>query len=226
MALPPRKKHSIQSQKTGKHHQAKAAPLHRRRRTAALPKTQSTPRLIALNKPFDVLCQFQDEEGRKTLKDFVPIEHVYPAGRLDRDSEGLVLLTNHGPLQAHIADPAHKMEKTYWVQVEGMVQEHHLKMLRDGVALKDGLTKPAHAQAMQEPDLWQREPPVRFRKSVPTSWLSLTIAEGKNRQVRRMTAAVGLPTLRLIRVQIGHWKLNALQPGEWRDEIIAPPANA
>jgi len=175
------------------------------------------PRLLMLNKPFDVLCQFTDEQGRLTLKDFVEVPGVYPAGRLDRDSEGLLLLTNDGRLQARIADPRHKMTKTYWVQVEGEVLPEQLKRLRAGVELKDGLTAPADARQIEEPSLWPRTPPVRFRKSVPTSWLELTISEGRNRQVRRMTAAVGLPTLRLVRVQVGPWRLEGLQPGEWRE---------
>ncbi|HEY6611696.1 MAG TPA: pseudouridine synthase [Pseudomonas sp.] len=175
------------------------------------------PRLLLLNKPFDVLTQFADADGRATLKDYVKVPGVYPAGRLDRDSEGLLLLTNDGRLQARIADPHYKLAKTYWVQVEGEVSDEQLARLRAGVLLNDGPTLPAEASRLAAPVLWERHPPVRFRKSVPTSWLELTIREGRNRQVRRMTAAVGLPTLRLVRVRIGPWSLDGLAPGEWRE---------
>lgn len=175
------------------------------------------PRVLLFNKPFRVLCQFTDPAGRSTLKDFVPVPGVYAAGRLDYDSEGLLVLTNDGSLQARIADPQHELPKTYWAQVEGEVSEAALVRLRRGVVLADGRTRPAEAHAIPPPTLWDRTPPVRFRKHVPTSWLSLTLQEGRNRQVRRMTAAVGLPTLRLVRVRIGRYALGALQPGEWRE---------
>lgn len=185
------------------------------RRVAKAPPAE--PRLLLLNKPFDVLTQFADADGRATLKDYVGVPGVYPAGRLDRDSEGLLLLTNDGRLQARIADPKHKLAKTYWVQVEGEAGEEQLARLRAGVELNDGPTLPAEARRIDTPALWERDPPVRFRKSVPTCWLELTIREGRNRQVRRMTAAVGLPTLRLVRVRIGPWSLDGLAPGEWRE---------
>lgn len=193
-------------------------PVAQRRQASAAPVE---PRLLLLNKPFDVLTQFNDADGRATLKAFVPVPGVYPAGRLDRDSEGLLLLTNDGRLQARIADPKHKLPKTYWVQVEGEASEEQLQRLREGVQLNDGPTLPAEARLLDEPELWPRNPPVRFRKSVPTCWLELVIREGRNRQVRRMTAAVGLPTLRLVRVRIGPWSLEGLLPGEWREVAVS-----
>lgn len=175
-------------------------------------------RLILFNKPYGVLCQFSaDGSDKPTLAEFVQVPSVYPAGRLDTDSEGLLLLTDDGRLQARIADPRFKLAKTYLVQVEGEPDEAALDALRKGVALKDGVTRPAEAELISAPDLWPRDPPVRFRKTVPDSWIRLTIREGKNRQVRRMTAAVGHPTLRLVRWQIGDWTLDGLAPGEWRE---------
>jgi 23S rRNA pseudouridine2457 synthase len=174
-------------------------------------------RLIAFNKPFGVLSQFTDGGARPTLAAFVPVPGVYPAGRLDRDSEGLLLLTDDGRLQAQIADPRFKLPKTYRVQVEGIADDAQLAQLRRGVMLNDGPTLPAEAEVIAPPDLWPRDPPVRFRKSVPDSWIALTIREGRNRQVRRMTVAVGLPTLRLVRWRIGDWTLDDLPTGEWRD---------
>ena len=176
--------------------------------------------LIAFNKPYGVLSQFTDrgtEGARATLSDFIGRPGFYPAGRLDRDSEGLLLLTDDGRLQARIADPRFKLAKTYLVQVEGEADEPSLAKLRAGVALKDGPTRPALAEAIEPPQLWPRDPPVRFRKSIPDSWVRLTINEGRNRQVRRMTAAVGLPTLRLVRWRIGDWSLSGLAPREWRE---------
>lgn len=174
--------------------------------------------LIAFNKPFGVLSQFTDAKSptpRPTLSDFVDVAGVYPAGRLDRDSEGLLLLTDDGRLQARIADPAFKLPKTYLVQVEGAADEDALAALRRGVVLNDGPTRPAEVAAIDPPALWPRDPPIRYRASVPDHWLRLTIREGRNRQVRRMTAAVGLPTLRLVRWRIGDWSLGELAPGSW-----------
>ncbi len=182
------------------------------------------PRLILFNKPFGVLTQFTDrgsETARQTLSDFIEIPGVYPAGRLDRDSEGLLLLTDSGPLQARISDPRFTMPKCYLVQVEGAIMEEDLAPLRRGVRLKDGMTRPAQAERIAAPDLWPRDPPVRYRKSVPDSWIRLTITEGRNRQVRRMTAAIGFPTLRLVRWSIGNWSLDRLGPGMWRDGAIS-----
>jgi 23S rRNA pseudouridine2457 synthase len=176
-------------------------------------------RLILFNKPYGVLSQFTDrgsEGARATLSDHIQIPRVYPAGRLDRDSEGLLLLTDDGRLQARIADPRFKMPKTYLVQVEGDVADEALNALRNGVRLNDGLTLPAKAERIADPHLWPRDPPIRVRKSIPDSWIGLTIREGRNRQVRRMTAAVGHPTLRLVRWSIGDWSLDGVAPGKWR----------
>jgi 23S rRNA pseudouridine2457 synthase len=173
--------------------------------------------LILFNKPWGVLSQFTDEgSGHPTLADYIDVPGVYPAGRLDRDSEGLLLLTDDGRLQARIADPKHKMPKTYWAQVEGELDDVALAALRTGVRLKDGVTRPAQAERIDPPAIWPRDPPVRFRKTVPDCWIALTITEGRNRQVRRMTAAVGHPTLRLVRWRVGEWTLDGVAPGTWR----------
>lgn len=173
--------------------------------------------LILFNKPYGVICQFSGDDSRPTLKTHIPVPGVYPAGRLDTDSEGLLLLTGDGALQHRISDPRHKLPKTYLVQVEGEPDEMALRKLRRGVDLGDFVTLPCEARQVTEPDwLWPRDPPVRFRKTVPTSWLEIVLREGKNRQVRRMTAKVGLPTLRLIRTAIGPWLLEGLRPGQWR----------
>ncbi len=172
--------------------------------------------IILFNKPYDVLCQFTDASGRATLGDYLPIKGIYPAGRLDRDSEGLVVLTDDGRLQHRIADPRHKLEKRYWVQVEGEPDSDDLARLREGIMLKDGMTAPAEAELITPPAVWPRTPPIRYRAQIPTAWIDLTLREGRNRQVRRMTAAVGHPTLRLIRHRIGEWTLNDLAPGEYR----------
>jgi 23S rRNA pseudouridine2457 synthase len=182
------------------------------------PATGMPPRLICFNKPYGVLSQFTPEGRWRGLKDFIAVPEVYVAGRLDADSEGLLLLTSDGALQARISDPRFKMEKTYWVQVEGVPDEAALAALRQGVQLNDGMTRPANARLIDTPPgLWERDPPVRVRKAIPTAWLELGIREGRNRQVRRMTAAVGFPTLRLVRAAIGPYTLDGLAPGHWRE---------
>lgn len=186
-------------------------------------------KIILFNKPFRVLSQFSAEPGHTGLADFIDIPEIYPAGRLDNDSEGLLILTDDGALQHRISHPRHKLIKTYWAQVEGEINEAALQQLRKGVELKDGITKPAVASRIAEPELWQRDPPIRYRANIPTSWIGLGISEGRNRQVRRMTAAVGFPTLRLIRVSIGDWSLGDLQPGQYRQlesrEVSRKPPN-
>jgi 23S rRNA pseudouridine2457 synthase len=194
------------------------------RRPAALasaPRGPEPPTLLLFNKPYLVLCQFTDAEGRPTLADYISLPGVYAAGRLDYDSEGLLLLTNAGWLQNQIADPRHKLPKTYWVQVEGIPSAGALAQLARGVPLKDGPTLPAQVTAIQVPPLWPRIPPIRERRAIPTAWLAITLREGRKRQIRHMTAAVGHPTLRLIRQAIGPWQLGDLQPGQWR-QVPAP----
>jgi 23S rRNA pseudouridine2457 synthase len=178
--------------------------------------------LILFNKPFRVMSQFSPSDDKLTLAQFIDIPGVYPAGRLDYDSEGLLLLTDDGALQHRIAHPDHKLPKTYWAQVEGAPDQNAVAQLQQGVQLSDGPTLPAQVRIIAEPKLWPRDPPIRFRQNIPTHWLEIVISEGRNRQVRRMTAAVALPTLRLVRVAIGSWHLGDLQPGSWRSETVAP----
>lgn len=188
------------------------------RRPAKKPLDRGPKRLVIFNKPYDVLPQFTDEAGRGTLKDYIPLQGIYAAGRLDRDSEGLLVLTNDGQLQAQLTQPGKRTGKIYYVQVEGEPTQEALEALRNGVTLNDGPTLPAGAELVEEPQwLWARNPPIRERKAIPTRWLKITLYEGRNRQVRRMTAHVGYPTLRLIRFAMGNLELSGLAPGEWRE---------
>jgi 23S rRNA pseudouridine2457 synthase len=180
--------------------------------------------LIAFNKPFGVICKFRPEPQRRTLADFIDVPNVYPAGRLDTDSEGLLMLTDDGALQTRISEPSHKLPKVYWVQVEGVPTEAALTALRGGVNLGDFTTIPAGAKLIEEPEnLWPRDPPIRYRAKIPTAWIELTLREGKNRQVRRMTARVGFPTLRLVRARIGAVSVMGLAPGTWNEIDAASP---
>ncbi|MFY0642302.1 MAG: pseudouridine synthase [Bermanella sp.] len=181
-------------------------------------------KLILFNKPFKVMSQFSQSDNKETLANYIDIPDIYPAGRLDYDSEGLLLLTDNGQLQHRIAHPKHKSTKTYWVQVEGIPTQESIEQLRQGVKLKDGLTLPANVKIIPEPELWERHPPIRERANIPTTWIEIEITEGKNRQVRRMTAAIGHPTLRLVRTRIGEWSVKNIVPGEYREiQVEAPP---
>lgn len=188
--------------------------------SSAVTDTSCMARILLFNKPFAVLSQFTAEPGQRTLAEFIDRKGFYAAGRLDKDSEGLLLLTDDGRLQQRISNPKFGKYKTYFVQVDGAIDEPALQALASGVVLKDGPTKPARVRRIEPPDLWERDPPVRVRKQIPTSWIELSICEGRNRQVRRMTAAAGFPTLRLIRTEIDEWRLDELQPGEWRLQDI------
>ena len=205
-------KHSKRDWQTKPH----SASIKNKTKRNPPPVTPKNRTVILFNKPFDTLSQFTDGQGRTTLADYISVKEVYAAGRLDRDTEGLMVLTNDGILQAKLTQPKSKSPKTYWVQVDGAPEEKDLDKLRKGVELKDGMTLPAQIEVIQQPDVWPRNPPVRFRANIPTTWLAITIIEGRNRQVRRMTAHIGHPTLRLIRYSMGEFNLGDLKPGEWK----------
>ncbi len=179
-----------------------------------------TKKIILFNKPYDVLCQFTSPDGSSTLADYIDAPDFYAAGRLDKDSEGLLILTDNGQIQQQLTNPRYKLPKTYWAQVEGQPTEESLEPLRHGIQLNDGWARPAKVHLLAAPEIWPRNPPIRYRKNVPTGWVSITLTEGRNRQVRRMTAAIGFPTLRLVRISIGNWQLGDLKPGEWAYQSI------
>ncbi|EEX91857.1 pseudouridine synthase family 1 protein [Vibrio orientalis CIP 102891 = ATCC 33934] len=215
----PSKKHQSGFKRKNNQHSVNSSSSKQRRKPIKnKPKVAPEDRkVVVFNKPFDTLSQFTDGDGRKTLADYITVKDVYAAGRLDRDSEGLMVLTNDGILQARLTQPNSKSPKTYWVQVDGAPSDEDLDKLRKGVELKDGMTLPAKVEVMDAPNVWERNPPVRFRANIPTTWLAITIIEGRNRQVRRMTANIGFPTLRLIRYSMGDVTLGDLQPGEWKE---------